>query len=77
MFPSFLQPKPAPPSRRNEELIPEYTANIVDKISFGWIFPLLRVRLRPETCPDRLLIYVLWRYRRDIHDQSRKMMYGT
>jgi hypothetical protein len=39
----FLKPRPQPPLKRNEELIPEYTANIFDKISFGWIYPLLKV----------------------------------
>jgi hypothetical protein len=39
----FLKPSPQPPLKRNEELIPEYTANILDRISFGWIYPLLKV----------------------------------
>lgn len=43
MLPSFLKLKPEDPTNRNEELIPEYTANILDKISFGWIYPLLKV----------------------------------
>jgi hypothetical protein len=39
----FLKSNPEPPTQRNEQLIPEYTANIFDKISFGWIYPLLKV----------------------------------
>ena len=48
----FLKPKPAEPSNRNEELIPEYSANIFDKISFGWIYPLLKVSLGDPTSTE-------------------------
>jgi hypothetical protein len=46
----FLHPKPAGPTNRHEKVIPEYTANIFDKVTFGWIYPLLKVsRL---VCPE-------------------------
>ncbi|KAJ9097158.1 hypothetical protein QFC21_004827 [Naganishia friedmannii] len=38
----FLHPKPAGPTNRHEKVIPEYTANIFDKVTFGWIYPLLK-----------------------------------
>jgi hypothetical protein len=38
----LLQPKPQPPSDRHEQVIPNKTANFFDRLSFGWLFPLLK-----------------------------------
>lgn len=38
----FLHPKPQPPPNRHERVIPNKTANFFDRLSFGWLFPLLK-----------------------------------
>jgi ATP-binding cassette subfamily C (CFTR/MRP) protein 1 len=39
----FYEPNPAPPTERNQQLIPEIQANILERVTLGWIFPLLSV----------------------------------
>jgi ATP-binding cassette subfamily C (CFTR/MRP) protein 1 len=41
-LPSFRL-RPEPPTHRCEEVLPKETANILEKLTFGWIFPVLRV----------------------------------
>jgi hypothetical protein len=38
----FLQPTPQPPTGRHNQVIPDKTANLLDLLSFGWLFPLLK-----------------------------------
>lgn len=76
MLPSFLKYKPADPTHRNEELIPEYTANLLDKISFGWIFPLLKVHMLCKSY-STIANHSVFAHRQGTQDRSRKKTYGT
>ncbi|KAJ9097144.1 hypothetical protein QFC21_004813 [Naganishia friedmannii] len=38
----FFKPKPQPATHRDETVIPDRQANILSRLTFGWIFPLLR-----------------------------------
>lgn len=67
---SFLKPKAQPTLQRNQELVPEYTANIFDKISFGWIYPLLKVSRASSQVMRLILSFYKTGYTRPLEEND-------